>query len=157
MKVLMAYDSFFGNTESVARAVGAALGNSPDVQVRKVDQVQPAQLVGLDLFILGSPTRGFRPSESTLKFIKSLPPGALAGVKVAVFDTRIPESKMPGFLRLIVKVTGYAAEKMATALAGKGAEVIGQPDWFYVADSKGPLLEGELERAGKWARTLEVG
>lgn len=156
MKVLIVYDSFFGNTESVARVVGTALGSPPDVQVRKVDQVQPAQLVGLDWLILCSPTRGFRSSDATTKFLSSIGPGGLAGVKATTFDTRIPESKMPGFLRLIVKVTGYAAEKMASALAGKGAEIVGQPGWFFVADFKGPLLEGEMARVVEWANGVPV-
>ena len=157
MKVLVAYDSYFGNTESVARAIASALGNLPEVEVRKTGEVQPAHLAGIGWLILGSPTRGFRASDATIKLLGSIGPGSLAGVRVAVFDTRIPEPRMPGFLRLIVKVTGYAAEKMAKALTARGAELVGQPGKFYVLDSKGPLMEGELQRAAEWAKSLKVG
>lgn len=156
MKVLVMYDSYFGNTERVAQAVASVFGNPPDVEVRKVDQVQPSQLSGLGWLILGSPTRGFRPSDATARFLAAIPTDGLAGVHAAVFDTRIPESKMLGFLRFIVKYTGYAAEKMASALEKRGAKVVAQPGRFYVLASEGPLMDGELGRAAEWARGLKV-
>lgn len=154
MRALVLYDSYFGNTEKIACAVATELGSEPDVEVRKVDQVHPEQLVGLDMIVLGSPTRGFRASDATVKFLTSLKPGALSGAKAAVFDTRIPESKMPGFLRLIVRYTGYAAEKMAAALKKLGARVVGEPGRFFVLASEGPLMDGEVARAVEWARGL---
>jgi flavodoxin len=156
MRVLIVYDSFFGNTERIAQAIGSALGGAPEVEVQRVTEVAPEQLNGLDWLIVGSPTRAFRPSENTQKLLASVPAGSLAGVKAAAFDTRIPESKMPGFLRFIVKRTGYADQKIASALARKGAQLVAQPGQFYVLASEGPLQDGELERAFEWARGLKI-
>jgi len=47
MKTLVVYDSFFGNTEKIAQAIGAALGLPPDVEVVRVSAVKPEQLAGL--------------------------------------------------------------------------------------------------------------
>ena len=48
MKALVVYDSFFTNTEQIARAIATGLGG---VSVVKVDTVRPEQLTGLDPLI----------------------------------------------------------------------------------------------------------
>lgn len=58
MKALVVYDTFFGNTEQVARAIAVGLG----AEAVKVDSFTPGQLAGLALLVVGSPTRGFRSS-----------------------------------------------------------------------------------------------
>ena len=156
MKILVVFDSFFGNTEQVARAVGEALAARGEVTVTRVSELQAGQLEGLDLLVVGSPTRAFRPSPNTQAFLKGLAPGSLRGVKAAAFDTRIdPADTNSGFLRVMVKLFGYAAEPMAGALRKKGAAPAGTPAGFFVKDSEGPLREGELERAQSWADGLE--
>lgn len=64
MKGLIIYDSFFGNTERVAQAMIAALGDQVDVAARRVGDVTPEELVGLDLLIVGSPTRSCKPTPA---------------------------------------------------------------------------------------------
>ena len=59
MKALIIYDSFFGNTERVAQAIATALSDRADVTARRVGDVRPEHLTGLDLLIVGSPTRVF--------------------------------------------------------------------------------------------------
>jgi len=51
-----------GNTEKVAQAMGAALGG----EVRRVTEVTPEQLAGLDALIVGSPTQKFQPLKPIL-------------------------------------------------------------------------------------------
>ncbi len=55
------------------------------------------------------------------------------------------------FLRFMESVFGYAAKPISEKLRRKGAEIIAAPEGFFVKDTKGPLKEGELERAKKWA------
>jgi len=69
MKALVVYDSVFGNTEQIARAIGGAVG----AEVLRVGSVQQAQLMGTALLIVGSPTRGFRPTPATTSWLKSIP------------------------------------------------------------------------------------
>ena len=155
MKALVIYDSVFGNTEKVAQAIGAALGSAEEVEVRRVSDARPEQLVGLDVLVVGSPTRAFRPMPSVSAFLKGLSADALQGVKTAAFDTRIStENAKSAILRFFVSIFGWAAPKIAKALAQKGGRQAVAPEGFYVLGSEGPLREGELERAAAWARRI---
>ncbi|MGD0574020.1 MAG: flavodoxin domain-containing protein [Anaerolineales bacterium] len=155
MRVLVVYDSVFGNTELVAQAVGKALGSPVDVAVVRVNDVKLEQLAGLQLLIVGSPTRGFRPTEAIADFLKRIPADGIRGVPVAAFDTRLSTSDIESSaLRLLVKTGGYAAKPIADRLKKKGGEVIIPPEGFLVSGEKGPLKEGELERAALWAKRI---
>jgi flavodoxin I len=158
MKALIVYDSFFGNTEQIARAIGNSLGPPEDVRIVRVGDVKPEQLAGLELLIVGSPTRGFRPTPAITDFLKSMPGNSLSGIKVTAFDTRIAPSDVESpVLRTIMKVGGYAATPIVDRLKKKGGDLITPPEGFFVTGEKGPLKEGELERAAEWARaSIEV-
>jgi flavodoxin I len=155
MKTLVVYESFFGNTEKIALAIGKALGLA-DADVIKVGNVKPDQLNGLELLIVGSPTRAFQPCPETKAFLRSLQSGALKGIKVAAFDTRVAIGpKTPGFLKLMIKLFGYAAEPIARRLVRKGGTQVLQPAGFLVVESEGPLQDGELERAAEWVKGIQ--
>jgi flavodoxin len=156
MSVLILYDSVFGNTEQIARAVCSGADLQGNAQAVKVSEVKPEQLQGLKLLIVGSPTRAFRPTEATQKFLKGLAKDSLKGVRVAAFDTRmdVNESKS-AVLRFFVKIFGYAAKPTAYGLTAKGGELAAPPEGFLVNDTQGPLKEGELERAANWAKSLQ--
>ena len=142
MKVLVVYDSMYGNTEALARAIATAVGG--DVALSRPGEVDLSTLSGLDLLVVGAPVHGGRPMPSVQAFLDRLP--ALKGLRVAVFDTRLT-SRM-------VKVFGYAADRAAASLKDRGAILVGTPEGFLVTGKKGPLREGELERAVGWAKTV---
>jgi flavodoxin I len=153
MKVLVVYDSYFGNTEKIAQAIGSALGD--DVPVKRPDQINMEELSGLDVFIVGAPTRAFRPSDAIKAFLKDIPSGALKGVKVAAFDTRMdPQDVGNPVLKFMANIFGYAAKPIANNLVKKGGVLVGEPMGFVVLDSEGPLRDGETERAQNWAESL---
>lgn len=155
MKATVVYDSKFGNTELIARAMGEALGPPANVEVVRVGDVQPGQWAGLDLLIVGSPTWRFRPTPAIKELLDSIPRRGLDGTKVAAFDTRLTPEKieaMSGFLARMVNVFGFAARPIARKLEKKGGQPVAAPEGYYVEDSEGPLREGELERAADWAR-----
>jgi len=155
MKVLIVYDSYFGNTEQVARAIGDALCPQVEVDVLRVGDVKPEQLSDLDVLIVGSPTRAFSATPAIKQFLGSIPRDGLGGIKVAAFDTRIAvEETGPRFLALLVKMFGYAAEPIAKRLQSKGGEPGAAPAGFIVEGSEGPLKAGELERAAAWAKQI---
>ena len=155
MKVMIVYDSVFGNTEKIATAVGGALGGSEPVVTIRAGEVKPEQLAGIELLIVGSPTRGFRPTEAIRAFLKAIPTNSLKGVRVAAFDTRIAlEDVKSPILNIFVKIFGYAAKPIAGGLTAKGGSLGCLPEGFFVKASEGPLKEGELERAAAWAKTL---
>lgn len=156
MKAMVVYDSAYGNTEQLARAMGEALGALGDVEVQKVSDAEPERMGQADLLIVGSPTQKFRPTAAMTGFLKRIPDKGLQGVKVAAFDTRFTEDdiKKVRILAFFVHLFGYAAGPMAERLLRKGGSLALPAEAFYVADTEGPLLDGELERAKEWARSL---
>ena len=153
MKALVVYDSAYGNTEKIAQAIAQALGAPENATVARVGNVRLEQLAGLTLLVVGSPTQKFRPLGTITGFLKGIPNDGLKGVQVAAFDTRITQSKVDEIriLAFFVKIFGYAAEPIAARLVKKGGKLAVAPEGFYVADTEGPLLAGELERAADWA------
>lgn len=155
MKTLIIYDSFFSNTEKIAVAICNSFDSIENVRILKVSDVHPKQLKGLDVLIVGSPTRGFKPTEAIINFLNKIPSNGLNGVKVAAFDTRFLLSSInSSVLRFIVKTGGYAAKTIASRLKKKGGYLIIPPEGFYVTGEKGPLQDGELERAANWTKTI---
>lgn len=142
MKVLVVYDSLYGNTAQVARAIGDAVAG--EAEVLSIGEAKPTELRSYDLVIGGSPTQSGRATEAMRAFLAGIP--ALDGASVAVFDTRLPARW--------VKVFGYAAGKIADELKELGATLVAEPEGFIVKGKKGPLAAGELERAAVWARSL---
>jgi len=155
MKVLIVYDSVFGNTEKIAQAIGNSLGSEENVETLRVSDVKPEQLIGLELLIVGSPTRVFKPTKAIMNFLNKIPLNVLKGAKVAAFDTRISTVDVNSrFLNILVKLFGYAAKPIADKLEKKGGSLIIPPEGFFVIGSEGPLKDGELERAADWAKLI---
>lgn len=155
MKTHIIYDSYFGNTEQIANAIGNTLGSIGEVSISKVTDMKGEGLGNTELLIVGSPTRAFRPTDPVVTFLLEIPDKSLKGVKVAAFDTRICMDDLKSrILALLVKLLGYAAKPIAKRLRKKGGDLIIPPEGFFVRGSKGPLKEGELERAASWAKQI---
>jgi len=158
MKALIIYDSFFGNTEQVAKTIGNALtvlADHVNVQTLRVQDVRPELLQGLDLLIVGSPTRAFKATTPITNLLKALPRQRLRGIKAAAFDTRIPLEDINSMIgRFFINRFGYAAEKIARSLQKHGAELVVPAAGFAVRASEGPLQEGELQRAAHWLEEI---
>jgi flavodoxin len=137
MKALVVYDSKYGNTEMIARTIGEEVGG----RLLLVSEAKPAELMELDLLIIGSPTHGGWYTEGIKEMLDTLP--VLEGVNLAVFDTRTKRS-----------LFGFAAPRMARDLEKTGWELLAPPEGFVVLGIKGPLKEGELERAASWAKSI---
>jgi flavodoxin I len=143
MKVLIVYDSSYGNTEQIARAIASAI--TGEAKVLRAGEVNVAELNSYDLLVIGSPTQGGRPMSSVVELLAKIPESAIKGKNVAAFDTRIA----------LAKLFGFAAVRIAKNLKEKGAVAIVPPEGFNVTAGKVPKLkEGELERAANWAKTL---
>ena len=155
MKTLVINDSVFGNTEKVARTIAESLGSRSSVEIFQAGKVTPEQLMGMDLLVVGSPTRGFRPTEDVTNLLNRIRSKALSGVKVAAFDTRFKADELDSAgLRFVVKTGGYAAKRIADRLKKAGGDLIVPPEGFYVEDTEGPLKPSELERAAAWATSI---
>lgn len=154
MKALVIYDTYYSNTERIAWTIGKYLGE--DVQVIKVGELLPEQLQGVELLIVGSPTRYFRPTKAITKFLKELPDNSLAGVKVAAFDTRLNTYDTNAIsFKILVKYFDYAAKYIANLLVKKGGQLVLDPEGFYVFGNAGPLKNKELERSIHWIKKIK--
>ncbi len=145
MKTLVVYDSMYGNTEKIARAIAGAI--TGDVRVLRAGEVIPAELESVTLLIIGSPAQGGRPTPAIQDFLNELSEPNIKGTNVAAFDTRFSTSW--------VGIFGYAAGKIAEVLQKKGGNLLVPPEGFFVKKKEGPLKEGEPERAAAWAKGIQ--
>ncbi|MHC1716299.1 MAG: flavodoxin family protein [Candidatus Dojkabacteria bacterium] len=143
MKTLIIYDSSFGNTKDIAEAIYK--GVSGDKRIVHVSEFKEGDLKDVTFLIVGSPIQGWRPTESTNRWLGSLSSEILEGVKVTSFDTRMK-----------IFFHGDAAEKILSRLIDKGGEKLTEPKIFFVKGKEGPLLEGEIERATEWGKEIVV-
>lgn len=161
MRALVVYESMWGNTEKVARAVAHGIEDACAVEVLDVSADVPQELAGFDLLVVGGPTHAFsmsRPSTREDAVTKGAPAGHegrgirewLDGLPeshlpVATFDTRVGKVK---------HLPGSAAKKAAKEVRRHHLGRVVDTESFYVDDLEGPLLDGELERAEAWGRSL---
>ena len=146
MKVLVVYDSLYGNTERIARVIADAVPG--ETQVLRVGEADPDDLASADLLIIGSPTHGALPTEAVQALVDRIGPPIQEGARAAAFDTRLT-------WRFLERWGGFAAPKIALLLEDKGWTLAGEPGGFFVRGlKKGPLKTGEAERAAAWANAL---
>jgi len=146
MKALVVYDSVYGNTEKIARAIAEAITPSGEVKLLRAGEMSTSELASLDLLIVGSPVHGGRPMPSVQDFLSKMAQQSLKDIKVAAFDTRATSK--------FAKIFGNAAGRIAGQLTKKDGVLIVPPEGFFVTGTKGPLKEGELERAAAWAKGI---
>lgn len=144
MNVLVVYDSKFGNTERIAHAIAQALTTGATVHEQAVSD-GAIGLLGVDLLVIGGPTQAHGTSAPMRAFLQSLPVGPSNNLRAATFDTRF---------RIPQLFSGSAASRIARTLKKKGVRIVGTPESFFVQNSEGPLIEGEIERAAAWATEL---
>jgi flavodoxin I len=146
MKTLVLYDSAYGNTEQIARAIGSAI--ACDVDVLRIGEVNPSGLEPVDFLFIGSPTQSGKPTQAMTDFLDGIPEAVLKRINLVAFDTRL-QSSLAGLF-------GYAAGKIANNLRSKGASLVSSPEGFFVKGKEGPLKEGEPERAALWAENISA-
>jgi hypothetical protein len=164
-RALIVYESMFGNTEQVARAVSRGLvAAGVPTEVVEVSAAPTQVPDTVELLVLGPPTHPFSLSRPTPR-AAGVRPGADAArdatgmrewlhdahpasereVTVAVFDTRVSKVR---------RLPAAAGPKAARLAKGHRFELVGKPVAFLVEDTTGPLLDGELEHAESWGRRL---
>ncbi|WP_277213226.1 flavodoxin family protein [Isoptericola croceus] len=163
MSALVVYESSFGNTALVARAVGDGIAAHMPVRVRSVSSLGVDEADGEDLVVIGGPTHAFgmsrpqtrrdaqvrlgdEPVESLgiREWIDRLSPDRDDHL-YATFDTRVEKVR---------HLPGSAAHAAARALRHDGHRVVDRGVSFYVADVEGPLLPRERDRAREWGERL---
>lgn len=153
LRVLIVYDSVYGNTAKIAEALIAGVDVHDESRIFKAQDAAVTDLTGIDLLLVGSPTHGGTFTEPVKNFLNAIPDQGLNGIKAAAFDTSFSKETQGAFLKIIISIFGVAAPKIADTLEAKGADVLAA-ETFIVLDTEGPLQDGEIERSEKWAREL---
>jgi flavodoxin len=143
MKSLVIYDSNLGNTKLIAETIAKELGD--DAVVMSVSDFKTDYLQEVKFLVIGSPVIAWQPTTKINDFLATFKKKQLDGFKAAAFDTRVT-----------LFIHGDAAGKIAVELARAGAVVVTEPMGFKVKGKNGPLLDGEVERAAAWGRSLRV-
>ena len=160
MKAIVVYESLWGNTAAVARAIAEGIGAG--AKAISTADAGAAALSGADLLIVGAPVLGFgMPRAGMLASIASnqvrykkapdltqpamdswlakLPSGT---GRSAAFETRIWWSP------------GGATGGIEKGLARAGYTRLAKARRFLVDGAEGPLRSGELENAKAWGAEL---
>jgi hypothetical protein len=159
MKVIVVYESHWGNTAAVARAIADGFGS--EARALTTDEAPPATVAEADLIIAGAPVMAFSlPSDKML--------ATLAGDTKAPSPPDVSHDSMRSWLDRLPAGHGRSAEFEtglrwspggATGAIGHKLEQAGfrrlaKSRRFVVTGSYGPLREGELERAHHWGTEL---
>ena len=161
MNALVAYESLYGNTKQIAGAIAEGLALLCDVETTEVG-VAPAVPPGVDLLVVGGPTHQFGLSRKSSRqqgaddhdepvisldvgireWIEGMP--RVTSGAAATFDTSIRKPNLPG----------SAARGAAKRLKKKGYTLLVPGELFLVEGGKGPITEGEIDRARNWGQTV---
>jgi hypothetical protein len=169
MRAMVLYESMFGNTRTIAEAIGEGLRATYDTDIRQVGTVSRKDLDQVDLIVAGGPTHAWgmsRPSTRAGARKQAGVPGSgltleagatgpglrelfadVTGLRAdaAAFDTRIDKSP---------KVTGRASRKIARMLRRRGCRLVAGPESFLVSGKPTVLVPGEEVRARGWGAHL---
>lgn len=168
MSFVVVHESMFGNTRMVAEAIADALRtDGQDVRQLAAADLGSVAFDDDDVLILGAPTHvhtlpsnrtrvaatdmartskpplTLEPTARSSGVREWLDDGATFPAQAAVFDTRM---KAPRFL------TGSAAVRIARSLRRRRTRLVLPAESFYVSGNR--LIDGEIERAGRWARQI---
>jgi hypothetical protein len=163
MRALVVFESMFGDTQLIAKAIAAGLSSRMSADVAEVGTAPAAVGAEVDLLVVGGPTHAFgmtRPSTrqdaanqaehgvvstgiGMREWLDALQHPSGSGT-AAAFDTRINKPRVPG----------SAARRAEKRLRRLGFHIASPAQSFYVAGTAGPLVKGELERAHRWGEEL---
>jgi flavodoxin len=147
MKALVIYHSEFGNTRQVAEATAEVLSEVGSVRTVSAEQLTTADLQGVDLVVMGTPTHKMNLPEAVRPVFDQLPRRSLRGVPVAAFDTSYEMSA------ILARFT--ASKRIDRNLRKLGGKRLVPPETFHVHHHhEGPLFDGEIERAKTWAAII---
>ena len=168
MTVLVVFESMYGSTQAVARAVAEGLRRADGAGAVRVEEVGALRARGgelpadLTLLVVGGPTHAFGMSraETRADALKEAPEGAVvsasgirdwltglslpADVPVAAFGTKVVHPHLPG----------SAAKGIEKALRRQGGRPVVKARSFGVNGKSEGLAEGELEAAAAWGEGL---
>ncbi len=160
MKAVIVYQSLWGNTAAVARAIAEGIG--PGTPVLTTIDAAGAVMENLDLLVVGAPLIAFSiPSDKMLESIRANPgkaaaPPDLSHISMQSWLKSLPQGhgRVAAYETRIWWSPGSAAKKILRELEQLGYRRLAEAQRFIVKSKTGPLREGEIERARLWGGEL---
>ena len=160
MKAVVVYESLWGNTAAVARAVAEGLG--AEVRALTTAEASAEAISGVDLIVAGAPVLGFQlPTDGMRDSIASNPAGAPRPPDLSHPSMRSWLATLPDGLGACAAFEtglrwspGGATSAIARSLEQAGYRPLVKGQRFVVKGKWGPLRDGELERARRWGAEL---
>jgi len=147
MKGILVYDTSYGNTKKIAETITRTLRDSGiEIDLLYVKDVKTLHPADYSFFVLGSPTKFGTMSFAVKLFLGKVKSEEWTGKPFAAFDTENPEN--------MEKNEWSAAEKIAERLKQRKMNQLLPVLKAAVHGMKGPLVEGEIEKAEEYARQL---
>lgn len=143
MSAAILYKSFHGNTVFLSRVMAAVLERNGPVQLAHISHAPRALLTVPDLLVLGAPATDIDGAWRFLQVVESLPSIVVERSSVVVFNTCLRHPRA---------WAESTASALARAVHRRGAILILPPESFFLLMREGPLDEGELVRAERWAQ-----
>jgi flavorubredoxin len=148
-KTIVVYESKYGNTKTAAERIAQGLrtGKGVDVETRELKGVDLKRIPDYDVIVIGSPNHFGGPTRGIRKFIDQLGKLDLKKKLVATFDTYISKD----FEKAVKKMEKSLTEKapgLKIASPGLSIKVQG------VGASKGPIVEGELDKCEEFGKRI---
>lgn len=135
MKAIVVFDSKFGNTERVARALALGLTEAGvESDCVRFDQVPLDRVRTSDLVAIGGPTQNRKVSAPLDQWLQTLSTTDVAGKRGFAFDTRYKS-----------RFAGSAAKGIEARMQGLGMKVSTPSASAIVDGTKGPLEPGSEE------------
>ena len=153
MKALILYRSHYGNTKNVAEGIAQAVrGTGNEAEVQDLRRKMP-DLSGYGALLIGAPTRMARVTRRAKRVLKVLKKKNFTK-PVAIFDTYGPVPTKPEELEKARKWLYPGAAGIMQALGTQlGLKIYAEILRCEVqAGVKGPLKDGELDKAAAFAR-----
>jgi hypothetical protein len=160
MSALVVYESHWGNTAAIGRAIATGLGSG--TRAVTTSEADGDALASCELLVVGAPLLGFSlPTQDMLESIARPAPGQPAPADVSHVGVRewlasVPSGDLPvtAFETRIWWSPGSAMRAIVSELASSGHAVLAPPKAFIVPGRYGPLRDGETQRAEAWGREL---
>jgi len=161
VSALVVYESCFGNTGIVAEATAEGLREAGVDDVRLVSAHEAPDTIpdGVTLLVVGAPTHSWglpQPGSRGQAAQQGAPAPAASGVKEWI-DRVAPSGVVTVTFDTSVRsrfAWSTASKAAAKALKRHGFERTTRGESFYVADTRGPLQDGEAGRARQWGTRL---
>jgi menaquinone-dependent protoporphyrinogen IX oxidase len=152
MNGIIIYDTSHGNTKKIAETITETLKASEiEVDLFDVKEVKKLNSNDYNFLVLGSPTKFGTMSFAIKFFLGKVKSEEWVNKPFAAFDTENPENVEKSRLE---NKDWSAAEKIALKLKEKSMRQLLPVHKALVLGLKGPLVEGEIDRAKKYATEL---